>query len=404
MDLRLPTLSLALGVQPPPVSGLTLALPQSQQIQRLSLGFPRIQPRQQFPALTLALPISTLPISTQTSQTIFRPVVPAQPIVHLQPLSLAQPALTIPRPLSLSPIPAIPAPGIPSFTGAMHPNLALVTQFKPPTLPLAQISLLPQTQMTLSEMPNLALVSQGKLPLPQISLSNVPGGILPTLPQSFLGGFTAPGFHGLPVSLPIATVPSVPSFPAQFVLINLWPTQTAHYARIRNILSRWVAYLDTSPMGSGKTVVTLKVAQELRLPMIVIGPLSTLAMWKSTAIKFGVPIIMTMSYQSMRGTAKNHPKHGLLTRIDEEIPHTGNKPKPKKPKMRTSFHPTATLTSYLKSGVLIVFDEMHNLKNPGTSQLMSAHAIVNEANRWAIDKQGNEQMSSAHVIIREAGK
>ncbi len=415
MDLPRLTLSLASGGQPPPASGLTLALPSVQQNQGRTLRFSQTPPQQPFPTLSLSRPILPQLTSTQV-----RPV----PIVSSQPLSLTQPSvpkLTLAAPIQ--PVQVRPTISLEQPTPTSEiPNLALVTQFKPPALPLPQISLPVSTPgLTPALVPNLALVSQGKLPLSQISLpsTTVPGigttGMAPTVP--LLSGFQAPvlpTIGGLPVStLPIATVPS---FPAQFTAINLWPTQSAHYARIRNILSRWVAYLDTSPMGSGKTVVTLKVAQDLRLPIIVVAPLSTLATWRETAAKFGVPIIMTMSYQSMRGSFKkpkpepeeyNYQKdlsHGLLRRIDEKISYDEAGKKYKKPKRNTTFHPTATLTNYMRSGILFVFDEMHNLKNPGTSQLASAHEIVKEANKFALDQEGNEHVSSAHAIIREAGK
>ena len=139
--------------------------------------------------------------------------------------------------------------------------------------------------------------------------------------------------------------------------IELWEWQVPHFQRVCKILKSWHSYLDTSPMGAGKTIVTLAICAVFKLNLAVVAPLSTLSMWEETAATYGVRLISTMTYQKLAGTKKNGCNHPFIYRSDD------------------SYRPTDYLRQWISAGTLFVFDEMHNLKNGGTAQLNAAHAI-----------------------------
>ena len=137
------------------------------------------------------------------------------------------------------------------------------------------------------------------------------------------------------------------------VPIQLYDYQKPHYERICGILEKSPSYLDTSTMGAGKTIVTLKVALTLQLPMVIICPVALICMWEREANKYGVEILKIMSYATLRGTCTHPPTHGLLTL------NAGR------------YYPTQKYVEMVQQGVLLVFDEVQNLKNK-SSQLDSA--------------------------------
>ena len=105
----------------------------------------------------------------------------------------------------------------------------------------------------------------------------------------------------------------------EIVPISLWETQVKHFQRISDILMKWHAYLDTSPMGSGKTIVTLAICAIFNLNLVVIGPLSTLSMWETSAKKHGIKLIYSMSYQKLSGTIKSGCNHPFINRVGDEF-------------------------------------------------------------------------------------
>lgn len=138
--------------------------------------------------------------------------------------------------------------------------------------------------------------------------------------------------------------------------VEIQPQQVDHFRRIIQILNHEYGYLDVSPFGAGKTHITFAVAATFKLNMIVIGPKSTLNNWKRWAQIYGVNLIGIMTYQSLRGQSENL-NHNLLKKVNGE------------------YVATELFDQCVQSGLLLVFDEYHNLKNDNT-QLASAHALV----------------------------
>ena len=146
-------------------------------------------------------------------------------------------------------------------------------------------------------------------------------------------------------------------------LIKLKETQEEHFRDIQNILESNYAYVDTSPMGSGKTIIALGTAGYWGFGIFVICPKSTQSMWIKEAEKYGINVRGTMTYQKLTGTGTKGCSHGLLNRVNND------------------FSSTHELHKMIEEGTLFIFDEMHALKNPGTGAIKAAHSIVKEVVR-----------------------
>lgn len=138
--------------------------------------------------------------------------------------------------------------------------------------------------------------------------------------------------------------------------VELLPTQMDAYDRVCRILDSHHCYLDFSLMGAGKTFLTVKVAQHLRIPILVICPKTVKNVWHKMSKNYRVDIVETLSYESVaprksRKTGKpGTAKHGLLNHHPDNI---GER----------KFSMTPKLHNLINSGVLIVFDECQKVKN-----------------------------------------
>jgi len=146
--------------------------------------------------------------------------------------------------------------------------------------------------------------------------------------------------------------------------INILPYQVEHFKKVLEILQNELAYLDVSSFGSGKTIVAIAIAITFKMGLIVFGPKTLIPQWKRYAKKYGIHIYAAMTYSALRGTEKTGISHDLLTRNGSD------------------FFPTDVLEKCAKSGVLIVYDECHCLKNEN-DQLRAAATLSKEAARLA---------------------
>ena len=146
--------------------------------------------------------------------------------------------------------------------------------------------------------------------------------------------------------------------------INILPHQVEHFKKLLNILENEVGYLDVTEFGGGKSILCLAVAIMLKMSILLIAPKSVIPQWKRHAKKYGVHIYQAMTYNALRGTEKSGIKHTLLTRNKD------------------NFSATDAFERCAKTGMLIVYDECHYLKNDN-SQLHAAAALSKEAVRLA---------------------
>ena len=138
--------------------------------------------------------------------------------------------------------------------------------------------------------------------------------------------------------------------------VQIQPHQVKHYKRVLEILSHEYGYADVSPFGAGKTHIVFAIAAAFKLNIIGVGPKSTRSNWIKWSKIYGINMIGFLTYQSLRGQS-DKLNHNLLRKVNGEY-------------IATEFFERCT-----ESGLLLVFDEYHNLKNDNT-QLASAHALV----------------------------
>nr|QBK90913.1 MAG: DEAD/SNF2-like helicase [Pithovirus LCPAC201] len=139
----------------------------------------------------------------------------------------------------------------------------------------------------------------------------------------------------------------------------LKPYQETHLHRMIQILRNCPVVLDTSTTGSGKTYTTTALAALYKLPMIIITAPTCFKVWKDIQKDHRVQIIDMISYDILRGQTGKACNHRYLIRTEDD-----------------RFVPTEHLKNILRSGVLIVFDEMSKLKNQESGVKAASHAIV----------------------------
>lgn len=155
---------------------------------------------------------------------------------------------------------------------------------------------------------------------------------------------------------------------------KLYPRQIKHFYRIINILQGWHAYLDTSPMGAGKTYVTCALARQYGYKISVVAELSLLEKWRKVAGLFNVEILEIMTYDGMRGTIKRQPKTKFLERKGK------------------SFNITSEFIKAVQNGMILVFDEIQKLKN-SSAQLEAAATLTRGLAMLNESKQSNSRIA-----------
>lgn len=139
--------------------------------------------------------------------------------------------------------------------------------------------------------------------------------------------------------------------------VRLLPHQVEHYMRVLNIVEKHRCYFDSSSTGTGKTVICGKLSNDLQLPLFVISPKSVIVTWKELSKEFDFPLKQIITYQKLRGK-KNMVNHPYLEYFFR------------------GFITTSEFDEIAQQGILLVFDEVHNLKNVGTRQQKAAIALV----------------------------
>lgn len=142
--------------------------------------------------------------------------------------------------------------------------------------------------------------------------------------------------------------------------ITLKEHQVDHYNKILNITSKYPCYIDSSSTGAGKTFVTMAIAKQLNLSVIVICPLTMVEVWKGMCITYGVRSEGFYSYQSLRSIRGKQPKHGLLDRQDDNV--------------MSSFTASGEANLLISRGILVILDEAQHLKND-SDQFRAATAL-----------------------------
>lgn len=140
-----------------------------------------------------------------------------------------------------------------------------------------------------------------------------------------------------------------------------FPHQVRHYVYSRHILDLYGRLVNTSPTGSGKTVVTILLARHYRLSLLVVCPTGVRAVWERESEKYGVHLIEAISYERFRGN-KRMVSHDYLDRDGSE-----------------GYIFTDYTIELLCSGIMIVFDESQRIKNKDSITFKSCNYLANLA-------------------------
>ena len=135
----------------------------------------------------------------------------------------------------------------------------------------------------------------------------------------------------------------------------LLPHQVAHVNRLHAIWSERCFYLDTSPMGTGKTHAAAWMIRARGFAhVIVVCPLAVKSMWRRVLLQYGVIPTAILTYETLRSKRGCQPVHGLLLRTDSETGHV--------------FAPTPLFRDYVRAGLCLVVDEFQRVKNQSAQQ------------------------------------
>jgi hypothetical protein len=155
--------------------------------------------------------------------------------------------------------------------------------------------------------------------------------------------------------------------------IQLLPCQQDHVDKLMQILNVQQFAFDLSIMGSGKTYTSSHIAHLRSLKhVIVVCPASVCPKWN--AMKKNNPDInfhTICSFQSLRSTKLHQPSHGLLYRREQQ-----SELNPMLNKM-ADFQATPLYLDLVKDGVLLIIDEIQNIKNV-TIQLFAVRTLTHE--------------------------
>jgi len=157
-----------------------------------------------------------------------------------------------------------------------------------------------------------------------------------------------------------ATLP--PPAPVEEVVkedLRLWDSQEECNTLSMNAFKAHPTILNTSVMGAGKTYLSLNVALELGLDVLVICPASLQRMWRRKAVTIkGINLVDVISYEKLIGY-----KHECLTRGE------------------SGYTVTSHLSSLLHQGTLVIMDEVAAIKNNKAKCHAAAHAVSSEVSR-----------------------
>lgn len=153
--------------------------------------------------------------------------------------------------------------------------------------------------------------------------------------------------------------------------VVLKPYQVGHYHDMLEKLQRFFVVGNTSPPGTGKTVIAMACAKHYDFPIFVVSPDNSI--WDYESKKYGVYVHDNMSYQGLRGTVTHPPKRWLTMDKNQK---------------KLSYLPTQELLDIVEEGTLFIFDEAEYLKNDSL-QSKAARSIVEAV---IASKSGNSRV------------
>lgn len=153
--------------------------------------------------------------------------------------------------------------------------------------------------------------------------------------------------------------------------------------KLHQLMMNHPTIMDLSMLGCGKTytssALAMRLAQEdgiCKKGILVICNVSVMGKWLSMKEQYGVPVLDVLSYAGMRSRkGKKDMKHGYLTRHDYRV-QMKQKNGEYKFEDQVRFEATEKLREWAREGILVVMDEVQNIKNAGSDQNSAAVKIL----------------------------
>lgn len=136
--------------------------------------------------------------------------------------------------------------------------------------------------------------------------------------------------------------------------IKLYVEQENHVENVLKHFKEHKIYVDTSPMGSGKTVMSIYIAKKLGLKLFVICPLNVAKKWEEECKKYSCRLYGIIHYEKVVSMSSN-----ILYRVGVK-----------------KFLITDEFISAVREGIYLVVDEVHLIKNLDTLRFISCNTLI----------------------------
>ena len=144
--------------------------------------------------------------------------------------------------------------------------------------------------------------------------------------------------------------------------VQLKPHQPPHVENLMTMLETETTVFDMSTMGLGKTYTSTECVVQLGIENVfIVCPVSMETKWREVMKQHRVPNVIITSFASLRSVSGCQPKHGFLKRIS--VNSTKDFFTDGTPKKVESFELTDKFVKLIDQGMVMIVDEVHNLKN-----------------------------------------
>lgn len=149
--------------------------------------------------------------------------------------------------------------------------------------------------------------------------------------------------------------------------ITLFDYQIEHANILLGYLTKYFYAIDLSMLGSGKTYSTSYIYQKLHKEgqfkhIIIIAPKSVQTKWMEIEEEYGIKIYQNVSFRTLTSVKFKQPKHGLLKRRDymKQVRQDNGAMRDIE---KCDYTCSKEYLDLVKEGVLLVIDEIQNIKN-----------------------------------------
>lgn len=190
--------------------------------------------------------------------------------------------------------------------------------------------------------------------------------------------------------------------------LKLFPQQKDHVEKLMSLIQKNQTIMDLSMLGTGKTYTSSALGMRLGAEcgmcvkgIVVVCNVSVMGKWLGMKEQYGVPILDVISYAGLRSRkGKTELEHGLLRREDtHEMVRQRNGLH--KVVEKVMFCTTEKMQQWVREGVLVVMDEVQNIKNKNSDQFAAAIALLACVRRQGASGKSRALLMSGSPIDKE---